>query len=191
MLIQITSLIRQPVYCVETNSAIARVSDVIVNPENGQIIAFLVDGFLFSPIKVLSTRDIIGIRKNLIIVQKEDYLVDPKEIIEVSKIMQKNIKVLGNWVKTNKGEWIGRVEDLLVEIESFNILKYYIRGTAFSFQGGPIFGTYKPNRIIFSKDIISITSQAIIVKDDTEVKKEALQQAQNKEKVKATVPEPA
>lgn len=183
MLIQVSSLIQQPVYCVENNSVMARVSDIIVNPENGQIIAFLVKINFLSPQKVLSIRDIIGIRKNLIIIQKEDCFVDPEEIIEVSKIMNKNIKILGNWVKTKNGEWLGRVEDLLIEIQSFTILKYYIRGATFSFLNGPIFGTYKPNRIISKDNIISITSNVIVVNEETEIKKDI------KEKVKTTAPE--
>ena len=186
MFIQISGLINQPVYCLETKSAVGRIHNFVTDPQNGQVVAFLISVSLFGPPKILSTKDIIAVKADLLLVQKELVLVEPKEIIKVEKLLKDNIKVLGNWVKTDKGDWIGKVEDLLIDTETFFITKYYIQGTIFGFRLSPFLGTLKENRIISAENIIKIKSKAIIVKGE-----EPKAKVEEKEKVKATIPEPA
>ncbi len=183
MFVQITNLIGQPVYCVETHSALGRINNPVIDPENGQIIAFLVSTSFLGALKVLSIKDIIAVKADFLVIQKETALVEPEEIIKVAEILKKNIKVLENWAKTDKGEWLGKVEDLLIETETFSVTKYYIRGTAFGFRLLPFLGTFKENRIIPAENIIKIGPKVIIVREESKIKE--------KEKVKATVPEPA
>ncbi len=183
MFIQITSLVGQAVYCLETNSAVGRVSDVVVDPQDGQIIAFSISTAFLGATKVLSVKDIIAAKADFLLVQKETALVEPREIIKVAEILKENIKVLGNWTRTDKGIWIGKVEDLLIDTETFFITKYYIQGTSFGFRLSPFLGTLKENRIIPAENIVKISSKAIIIKGESKIKE--------KEKVKATVPEPA
>lgn len=180
MLVQITSLVDQSVWCIETDSVIGRTSDIVVDPKNGQVLAFSISVSLFGVQKVLSVKDIIEIKTDFLVVQKENILVQPGEIIKVAEVLKKNIKVLGNWARTDKGEWLGKVEDLLIDTETFSIIKYYIRGTAFGFRTTPLLGTFKENRIISAENIIKIGPRAIIVKGEAKEKE-----------AKATVPEPA
>ncbi len=183
MFIQIASLLSQPVYCLESNSAVGRMSDVVVDPQDGQIIAFSISTTFLGAMKVLSVKDIIAAKADFLLVQKETALVEPNEIVKVTEILKENIKVFGNWARTDKGAWIGKVEDLLIDTETFFITKYYIQGTSFGFRLTPFLGTFKENRIIPAANIVKITPKAIIIKGESKIKE--------KEKVKATVPEPA
>ena len=103
-------------------------------------------------------------------------------LVLTGKVLKKEEHILGNWAKTKSGKWLGQIEDVLINIRSFRIVKYYIRGTAISFRFQPFIGTFRENRIIPATEVIKITSKVIIVKDDKKVEKE---------EVKATVPEPA
>jgi len=170
-----------PVLCLETKSILGKVLDIVADPKNGQVLAFLVSDSIFFNPKVVSCQDIITIKPDFIIVPKETALVKPEEIVKVAEILKNKTKIINNWVKNQRGEWLGKVEDVLIETESMVILKYYLKGTALGFQTQPFLGTFKENRIISADKIISITAKAIVVKDESEM--------EEKEKIKATVPE--
>ena len=82
---------------------------------------------------------------------------------------------------------MGKVEDLLVDSISFQILKYYVKGFVFNFSF-PFF-CIKEDRIIPSDKIVAIRPKAIIIKEEKE--KTAQETVKEKEKVKATAAEPA
>jgi len=170
VLIQVSNLLNKPVYCLETESVIARVSDIIIDPKNGQLAGLKVSPSFLLPDKILSAKDIIAVQPNFVAVNKESALVKAEEVIPLKKIIDSNIRVLGNWAKTKDGEWLGRIEDIVIDAATLSIIKYHIKGVAIGLRAQPFLGTFKENRIILAENIVSIQKNAIIVKSEPEVK---------------------
>ena len=170
MLIQASNLINRPVYCLETKSAVGRILDIIIDPKNGKLAGLKVSPSFLSPYKILSSKDIIAVQPNFVAINKESALVKPEEVIPLKKIIDSCIRVLGNWAKTKDGEWLGKIDDLVIDATTLSIIKYYIKGMAFGFRTQPFLGTFKENRIILAEDIVSINKDAIIVKSEPEIK---------------------
>jgi len=189
MLFQISNLIGRPILCLETKSAVASILDVVCDPDNGRVIAFkIASSFLAKP-KIVSCKDIIEIRSDCLIITKESAMVEPKEILKVNDILKKNLKILGNWVRTKSGRWLGKIEDLLIDSSTLALIKIYVKGSVLNIGFKPFLGTLRENQIITADNILEVTANAVIVKNDILVKKKVAKKEEKK--VKATVPEPA
>ena len=163
----------------DTDAKVARILGCIIDPENGKLVAFKVMPSILS-YKIISPSDIVGIQPDFIAIAKESAVVKPEEILNVKKIIDAGIPVLGNWVRTKDKEWLGKVEDLIINSETLTIEKLYVKGLAIGIQAKPFLGTFKENRILDYKDVVSIKKDAITVKSEPEVK----------EKVEEKVTEP-
>jgi sporulation protein YlmC with PRC-barrel domain len=163
----------------ETDSKVAKVLGVIIDPENGKLVAFKVTPSILS-YRIISPRDVVGVQPNFIAIAKESAIVKPEEILHVKKIIDDEILILGNWIKIKDGEWLGKVEDLVIDSETLSVVKLYVKGLAIGIQTKPFFGTFKENRILDYKNVLSIKKDFIIVKSEPEVK----------EKVEEKVSEP-
>lgn len=191
MLFQISSLIGKPILCLETNALVGTILDVVIDPDTGRVIAFKVSISLMTKPKIISCQDIVEIRNDCLIIAKESAVVEPKEILKINDILAKNLKVLGNWVKTKQGSWLGKVEDLLIESETLALIKIYVQGNALNLGFKPFLGTIKENQIISADNIVKVTAAAVIVKNEVVPKKKTAAKEKTESKVKATVPEPA
>lgn len=156
MLIQASNLIKLPVAAIDAQSKIGEVARIIINPENGEVLGFLVtidEGWLGKKYKVLSANDVIAVEKTGIVTKNADNLVEPDEIVRAKKILDKKIYVIGQRAMTKSQKNLGRVEDLLLNSETLEVLKYYIHGI---FQ----------EKIIPASKIAEITAKAVIFSDD-------------------------
>jgi len=71
-------------------------------------------------------------------------------------------KLINLPVETENGDFLGKVADLEINIETYNVLKFYIKGSGVIRR---LFGTAE--LIIDPSQIVSITAEKIIVKDET------------------------
>lgn len=184
MLFQISNLLNRPVQALETRSRIGVISDVIVEPAKGQILGFWVKTGVLEKDKVLSLKDVREIGADFVACKNESSLVGPDEIIRIKEILNQKIKALNADAKTQSGKLLGKVEDLLVDSISLQIVKYYIKGLCVT-RKLP-FACLEPNRIIPANKVLKITPEAIIIKDEVG----QMTEKELKEKVKAVV-EPA
>jgi len=155
MLIQASTILNLPVAAIEEKAKIGTVKNLIINPENGELIGLIVrkTGFIFSTNKILSGHDILDIDKNGVVTRKEENLVDIKEVIRIKKIISSKICVLNQKAVTQSGKYLGRVNDLLIESETLSIVKYYIHGII-------------EDKIFPANKVIEITKKAVIFFDD-------------------------
>lgn len=154
MLFQATSLIGLPIGCQETRSKIGEILQIIINPEKGSLLAFLVKplGFFSSP-KLLSPVDVIEYDKAGIVCKSHEDLALPKEIVRAKKILDSGIKILGINARTTSGTKLGKVEDFLINTETSNVTKYYLKN-------------WFETRIISADKVIKIDRTGLIFDDD-------------------------
>lgn len=139
---------------VEGVGKITRVTDILIDTNNGRVMAFFVSS---GKMNIVVPVDILYFGNGLFIHSLED-IIDANDIIKVREVIQNGIKILRSRVETKKGEYIGNVFDYLIDTNLYSLSKIAVHK---SFLG--IFKT--PDRLIPMQDIIEIKKGLIIVQD--------------------------
>lgn len=166
MNIEAIKLIDLPVASMDTLSKIGEVRQVVIDPQGGQVLGFLVQpaGFLQS-IKALSIIDVSEWDPNGLVTENEENLVEPREIVRINDITSKKIFLLGMAAKTESGKNLGEIENLLIDTTMQIVVKYYIRdlfGKARIFPADKVVKIEK-NTVIFSDDVADISGGVVDV----------------------------
>lgn len=121
-----------------------------MNPETGQIIAFLV-----GLAKVLSPVDIEKWRKTSIQVSKKTALLHPKEILRLNDFGLQRSYLNGKKVLSKSGRKMGKVRDFTIETSTHSVLTFMVSKR--------FLGIEWDKRIFPYKDIAEVTKEAIIL----------------------------
>jgi uncharacterized protein YrrD len=158
MFIEAKKLIGLPVAAVDTQSKIGEIRQILIDPQNGNLMGFLVSlGGLLSPKKVLSAVDIREFDPNGIVTESSANLVEPKEIVRVNDIIKKKIFLIGMSAKTESGKSLGNVEDLLIDTDTSCVAKYYLKD---------LLGK---SRVLGSDKVVKVDKQIIFADDVVEI----------------------
>lgn len=158
MTIEARKIIGLSVAALDTQSKIGEISQILIDPNNGNLVGFIVvTGGILSPKKVLSITDVRDWDPNGIVTSSIDNLVDSKEIIRIKEILDKKIFLLGMRAKIESGKNLGVVEDFLIDTENQSVIKYYLKD---------LLGN---SRIFLSNKVVKIDHQIIFADDTTEV----------------------
>jgi uncharacterized protein YrrD len=131
------------------------IKNIIVDPESGKILAFLVSkNFFWQANRVVSFRDVVEIFADGVLIKNLDSVVDAREIFKLKDILRKRIFLIGSLVMTQNGKKIGLLEDFLFDTMFQNILTLTVK---------KIFSAEK--RIISSERILSILPRKVIIRD--------------------------
>lgn len=167
MFIEARKLIGLPLAAMETQSKIGEIREVLIEPENGKLLGFLVQqgatGWrIFSPLKALAVVDVKAWDPHGLVTQSLENLVEPQEIVRIQEVLDKKIKLLGLPAKTESGKNLGKVEDFLIDSVTETVVKIYLQD---------LLG----NSRIFAWEKIIKIDQAVILADETlEPPKEAV-----------------
>ena len=155
MFIEAKKLIGLPIAAVDTQSKVGEINQILIDPNNGNLLGFLVSsGGIFSPKKVLSVTDIREWDPNGIVTESINNLVEAAEIVRIKEILSRKIILLGMRAKTESGKGLGVVEDLLIDTDGQCVAKYYLKdllGDARIFTADKVVKIDK--QIIFSDDV--------------------------------------
>ena len=142
----------------ETGHYAGRVSDVVVDPDTGKVLGFLVGS---KRQKIVASADILFWNQRVIIHDMSD-IFDLEEIIKIEKIVKNNIPIINNKVVTKSGMQLGKVYDFAIHPQLFVLTKVFVTK---SFLG--VFGYDR--KMIAHKNILEIKKDMIIVKDPVEL----------------------
>ncbi|MFH0820155.1 MAG: PRC-barrel domain-containing protein [Candidatus Peregrinibacteria bacterium] len=150
-----------PVLHFEQGNVLGTVKDVIIHPDTGKLEALWVKpkGAL-TGYAVLQTQDIVEWKKN-IYAKGEESLAEAGEIIKIAEILSDGRQILGNRVRTESGESLGRVKDVDFDTEHFYLRQLYTQKS--------LLGLWAHDNRILSYDlIVEVLPGYILVKDRTE-----------------------
>ncbi len=137
------------------------VKDLIVDPENGKLLAFVVNlskNLIIVPFDIISWKEVIRIHNG-------DSIIEGNEVIRIAEVQKRGVKIFHNKVETKDGQKLGKVNDFSVNSNSLMLQKLYLS------KG--ILGLVRyESRIISAKNIIEILPEKIVIKDNTKVKEE-------------------
>lgn len=149
------------VICDDGLRPLTSIKDVVIDPENGKVIAFVVNlngKLVISPIDIESWHDLIK-------VHSEEVIISSDEILRVQEVMKRGIHIYGSKVMTKNGDYLGKVKDFSIDSNGLGLLKIY--------AAKDILGLIKyDSRIISYKNILEILPHKIIVKENLAAVKE-------------------
>jgi len=150
-----TKIVGLPVVEDDGLRALTTVKDLVMDPERGKALAFVVDhgkNLIITPIDVISWHDVLHIHSREVIIHGDD-------VLRVNEVQKSGIKIFGNRVETKTGKYLGKVIDFVIDNHSMVLKKIFV---AKGFLGLLRYDT----RAIASKNILEILADKIIVKDD-------------------------
>jgi len=165
MLLEQSKIVGLPVGALDAGKRVAQVAEVVVSPEKGKILGYLLKvGFWpLQVYRVVLAEEVVGLDRNGLVVAKEEVVVPPEEIVRIHRLLKEKFHLVGLPVETKKTKKrLGRVYDFLIETTTHSIVKLYVKGWFTHFL------------IPFSQ-VVKIEKNKIVVKENAGGgKKEAL-----------------
>jgi len=150
-------LLNRPVLSLRTSTQVAITLAPIINPSNLKIEGFYCQDTSRKQL-VLVAQDVRDILPQGIVVNDQDVLTDPEELVRLQNTMQLNFELIGKPVVTTEKQKLGKVEDYSTETESLFVKKLYVAQPLFkNFSGG--------NLAVDRTQIVEITDKRIVVND--------------------------
>lgn len=163
MFIEATKLINLPVAAEDTLSKVGVIRQIVIDPENGHILGFLVSPGLFGKLQALSVVDIKFWDPQGLITTYEKNLVAPTEIVRIKKVLDRKINLLNLPAQTESGKSLGHVENFLIDTETEMVIKYYLRD---------LLGK---SRIMPADKVVSIDKTIVFADDGAEIRSGAVE----------------
>ncbi|MBQ6393879.1 PRC-barrel domain-containing protein [Candidatus Saccharibacteria bacterium] len=161
MLITGSTLKNRPILSLHIGGEIARIEDLIIDPNDLKIVAFEVFGSLVGKEMgaILETRDIREISSIGMIVDSSDVLVNREDVIRLDKVMEIGFQIIGKKVVTKKGTKLGKVEDFITASDNFEIVQLIV-------QRPLVKAFIDPELTISRSEIVEVDDEKIVVKDE-------------------------
>jgi len=154
MLVEFSKLRGLPIFELENQTKIGELVDFFVDEENIKVEAIIAKATgLFHHQKYISAKEIVEVSKAAIILQNEESMADPNEMVRLQKKVKKRARIVGEKVYTKKGEFLGTVYDYVIENSSLSLTRIYLK---------KLFD----QRIIHTSAIVKIEQHKITVKDN-------------------------
>lgn len=133
---------------------LGRVGDFVVNPANGEILAFFTrrDRKLLLPVA-----DVSKVAGETMWVENPEALATPDEIIRIAEIIKLNTPIFGNRVFTVSRQFLGEVVDFRFETNGWVLMKINV--------AKKILGIPTEKKLINSSQIVQIKPSEITVRD--------------------------
>lgn len=140
-----------------TGGQVGTTSSPIINPNNLKVEGMYCQGTDRKQL-VLVSQDIRDILPQGVVVNDQDVLTEPKELVRLKKTIDLNFDLVGKPVFSTDKAKLGKVSDFAVETQSMYVQKIYVSQSLFrSFSGG--------NLGIDRSQIVEITDKKIVVQD--------------------------
>ncbi|HUA13164.1 MAG TPA: hypothetical protein VL989_01560 [Candidatus Sulfotelmatobacter sp.] len=152
------ALVGKTVLSLRTGTPIAKVLGTVINPDNLKIEGFYVEEKFSKKHLVLVSQDIREVLHNGFVVNDQEVLVEPGELVRLKKVIDLEFSLIGKQVVTVSKEKVGKVSDYATETTTFFIQKIYVSQSILkSFTGG--------NLSIDRSQIQEITNTKVIIND--------------------------
>jgi sporulation protein YlmC with PRC-barrel domain len=160
MYAQASQLQSLPVISLQTGETVASTRQLILDISTLEILAFKCEGPRRKQPLVLLSRDVRQLAADCIIIDNEDELADPADIVRLGAMLAANYNPIDKTVISDTGRKLGRVEDYSVNLETSRVQKLNVRQSILRSWLGV-------NLVIDRTQIIDISPKSITVRDST------------------------
>ncbi|MBP3899653.1 PRC-barrel domain-containing protein [Candidatus Saccharibacteria bacterium] len=161
MIIESSRLINYPILSLHMAGMIAKTSELIVDPNDLKIAAFRLYGPEVGTQSgdYLKAEDVREFSSVGMVVDSSDDFVNANEVIKLQEIIDLNFALEGMKVESKKGSNLGKVSSFMVDTDGFFVQQLVVRR--------PFFKSFMDPELVISKnEVIKITDDKIIVKDE-------------------------
>lgn len=163
-----------PIISVHAGHLVARTSGLIINPHALTIAGILCDYPRTKTEMILVPQIIREISPKGIIINHEEDLAEPDELVRLKEIVELSYELPGKSVVTESKQKLGKVSDFVVDDSSWEVRKIHVNKPLWrSIAGRPL--------IVDRNNVINVNDKEITVKDAT---------VEESEPIPATVPTP-
>jgi sporulation protein YlmC with PRC-barrel domain len=158
MIVRYSSLIGGLVAELRDQTKVGKISEIIIDKDKLAIAAFVLEGsfWTFSRNKIVTAIDVVYTLKDGAIINDIDSIIDAKESVSISKLIDQKCYGVGQKVITCNGEGLGNVYDFLINTEDLSITKFYIKH-------------FLRDRIITVNRIVNMDGRVITIKDSSKM----------------------
>jgi sporulation protein YlmC with PRC-barrel domain len=158
MYAQATQLQTMPIISLQTGATVAWVLEPIIDTAKLEILAFRCDATEQKRPLILMARDIRQISPEGVLVDNEEELTNPEDIVRLKVILKSSYNPIGKHVVSDTGRKLGNVDDYTINLETARVQKLHVRQ--------PMFRSWlTPGLLIDRTQIIDITPRQITVRD--------------------------
>ena len=158
MLISVDDVIGANILSLHMTSRIGTARDLIINPNNLEVIALVVDRLRRSDEIVLPVASVREFSKMGLIIDSEDEFVGAGDVVKIAEIIKLDFQLKNLNVRTNSGKKLGYVKDFLLSTSDFAIERLIVhRPVLFSLSDAEFY--------IARSQIIKVTNRNLIVED--------------------------
>ena len=159
MLVSASQLIGTPILSVQASGKIAEVTGLIIDPDSLKTIAFRVGGGVVGkgPANILDVKSIREYSKFGMVIDSEDELIEPSDVVKIEKILGLNFDLINLKVETKKGSNLGHIADYTLDALDFMVQQLIVKR--------PLFKSFLDPELT----IVEITDYKVIVKDEEKV----------------------
>lgn len=162
MLLLGSRLLNTPIMSLQTGTRLAHTAKAIINPANLRVVAYEVSGPLLSQTpSFIRTNDIREYGQLGMIIDSNDELVGPDDVIEIQKVQALHFNLLGMPVVDERKRKLGKVEDYTLETGNFVIEQLTVKR-------GFLKGITDTGFLVNRSQIIEINNSMIVIKSPTE-----------------------
>lgn len=163
------SLLNLRILSVQTGQTIGTTLGPVIQPDNLQIKAlYCQTGTKDS--RVILVTDIRQLSPGYIVIDSEDEIQDPKEIIRLQQIIETQFSLIGINVVTESGIRLGKVIDFSLDAGEYLVRKIHVKQS--------IFKSLLTDQLIIDRDqIIDVQPKQLIVREATAKNREHAIQA--------------
>ena len=165
MLIHASRLTGTPILSVQASAPIASVVSPVVDPDNLKIIALRVAGPAVNiKSNLLDTKSIREYSQYGIVIDSEDEFISVGDVVKIKDVLALNFQLNNLRVETKKGSKLGHVSDFTLNSDDFIVQQIIVKR--------PLVKSFvDPELTIHRREIVEITDNKIIIKDEEKVLK--------------------
>lgn len=163
MLINGSRLLDCSILSLHVGGEIARITELVMNPNNLKIIAFRVEGPLVRDDvgDILPIESVREFSTHGAIVDSIDELIDGEEVVRIRDVLKLNFSLTGLKVITKKKSKLGKVSDFILDTSSWQVHQIIVQR--------PLMKSFlDPELIIPRQKIVEVNDYEVIIKDETE-----------------------
>ena len=172
MLVSASNLIDCPVLSLHVGGQIARVTELVVDPDNLSLIAVRVDGSLIKDEEgdILMMDSVREFSRAGMIIDSEDEFVREDDIVRVKKVLDLNFELRGLKVVTKTKAKLGKVSDFVLQSNTWNVQQLIVQR--------PVMKAFiDPELTIDRSRVVEVDDYKITVKEEQEKTKSKVKSA--------------
>jgi len=172
MLINASNLIGCPILSLHVGGQIARVVDLIIEPDSLSLLAVRVDGVMVKPEEgnILVMDSVREFSRAGMIIDSNDEFVHEDDVVRVQKTLKLHFDLHGMKVVTKKNVKLGKVEDFVLQSSNWEVRQLIVQRPIMK-------ALIDPELIIDRSKIVEVDDYKVVIKEEHEKTKSKVKPA--------------